>query len=182
MASFLQTHTSEQQHDVELKVAELYQDLAECDAAEREELLLLLRDRHTRYLQGGLGQLPAGFVSLDASKPWICYWILHGLALLDNPLPRSITEDQIIAFLSSCQHPTGGYGGGPGQLPHLAPTYAAISALLTLGGLEAYRCTHDTHPTDTHPWMAYEPKNGVMLNCVCDVSSNVTPKNHMQVW
>jgi protein farnesyltransferase subunit beta len=44
---------------------------------------------------------------------------------------------QVTAFLSSCQHPEGGYGGGPGQLAHLAPTYAAVSALLTLGGQEA---------------------------------------------
>ena len=25
---------------------------------------------------------PGGYVSLDASKPWLCYWILHGLHLL----------------------------------------------------------------------------------------------------
>lgn len=53
---------------------------------------------------------------------------------------------QVVAFLSSCQHPEGGYGGGPGQLAHLAPTYAAVSALLTLGGQEALtsinRCTN----------------------------------------
>lgn len=44
---------------------------------------------------------------------------------------------QVVAFLNSCQHPDGGYGGGPGQMAHLAPTYAAVSALLTLGGEEA---------------------------------------------
>jgi len=44
---------------------------------------------------------------------------------------------QVVSFLSSCQHPQGGYGGGPCQLAHLAPTYAAVSALLTLGGQEA---------------------------------------------
>eukprot|EP00775_Hariotina_reticulata_P002241 gene2241-2553_t len=160
MARFLQTHTSEQQHTVELKVAELYEDLSACDAAEREDLLLLLRDRHARYLQGGLGQLPAGFVSLDASKPWICYWVLHGLVLLEHPLPRSITEDQIIAFLSSCQHPTGGYGGGPGQMPHLAPTYAAISALLTLGGQAAYRSIDRAALSDFLHRMAIPPEQG----------------------
>ena len=29
--------------------------------------------------------------------------------------------------------------GGPGQLPHLAPTYAAVLALCTVGSLEAYQ-------------------------------------------
>ena len=124
---------------MELKIADLYQELSEFESPERDELLLLLRDRHARYLQGGLGELPSGFISLDASRPWICYWILHGLALLDQPLPRHITADQIVTFLSSCQHPDGGYGGGPGQIAHLAPTYAAVSALLTLGGEAAYR-------------------------------------------
>ncbi|KAL6994330.1 protein farnesyltransferase [Sarracenia purpurea var. burkii] len=35
------------------------------------------------------------------------------------------------------QHPDGGYGGGPGQLPHLATTYAAVNSLITLGGHKA---------------------------------------------
>lgn len=43
----------------------------------------LMRDKHAAYLQRGLTQLPPGFVSLDASRPWIIYWILHGLELLD---------------------------------------------------------------------------------------------------
>lgn len=51
---FLRTDTSEQQHTLELKVSEIYQDLAEFDAADREEMLLLLRDKHTRYLQARL--------------------------------------------------------------------------------------------------------------------------------
>jgi protein farnesyltransferase subunit beta len=31
------------------------------------------------------------------------------------------------------QDPEGGYAGGPGQVPHLAPTYAAVNALCILG-------------------------------------------------
>ena len=44
-----------------------------------------------------------------------------------------VSPDDIAAFLASCQHPDGGFGGGPQQLPHLAPTYAAVAALATLG-------------------------------------------------
>jgi hypothetical protein len=51
MAAFLRTDTSDQQHELELKVSEMYQDLQEFDAADREEMLMLLRDKHTRYLQ-----------------------------------------------------------------------------------------------------------------------------------
>lgn len=39
----------------------------------------------------------------------------------------------VASFLGSCQHPDGGFGGGPQQLPHLAPTYAAVAALADLG-------------------------------------------------
>lgn len=159
-SKFLKTSTSEQQHALEVAIADQYQDLLEFDGEERDELLLLLRDRHGRYLQGGLGQLPSGFISLDASRPWICYWVLHGLALLDQPLPDSISPSQVIAFLNSCQHPEGGYGGGPGQISHLAPTYAAVSALLTLGGQEAYSSINRQGLWDFLCSMAVPPEQG----------------------
>lgn len=41
-------------------------------------------------------------------------------------------------FAYRCQSEDGGFGGGPGQLPHLAPTYAAVNALCSLGTAEAY--------------------------------------------
>jgi protein farnesyltransferase subunit beta len=43
----------------------------------------------------------------------------------------------IVQFLQRCQDPGGGFGGGPGQLPHLAPSYAAVATLVTLGSHEA---------------------------------------------
>ena len=78
-----------------------------------------------------------GFVSLESSRMWLCYWILHSLYLLDAPLPSKPSRSSIIHFLKECQHPSGGFGGGPGQLPHLATTYSAIAALVTLGGEDA---------------------------------------------
>jgi len=37
-----------------------------------------------------------------------------------------------------CQHESGGFSGGPQQLPHLAPTYAAVCALCIIGTEEAF--------------------------------------------
>lgn len=79
----------------------------------------------------------AGFSSLDASRPWIVYWIVHSLALLECPLPLAPSRTAIISFLASCQHPEGGFGGGPYQLAHLATTYAAVAALVTIGSEDA---------------------------------------------
>ncbi|CAG8450622.1 795_t:CDS:10 [Ambispora gerdemannii] len=97
----------------------------------------LEREKHVEFLGRGLIKLSKGFVSLDASKPWIAYWILHSLDLLGAP----ITEDLIdrgISTLSKYQNPTGGFGGGSGQISHVAVTYAAVNALAVLGTQEAY--------------------------------------------
>jgi len=45
----------------------------------------------------------------------------------------------VIAFLNRCQSETGGFGGGPGQISHLATTYAAINALCTLNSDKALK-------------------------------------------
>lgn len=30
---------------------------------------------------------------LDASRPWLCYWILHSLELLEEPVPSSVASE-----------------------------------------------------------------------------------------
>ncbi|KAB7500745.1 Protein farnesyltransferase subunit beta [Armadillidium nasatum] len=45
---------------------------------------------------------------------------------------------EIVEFLKKCQNPDGGYGGGPSQYSHLAPTYAAVCALAIIGTKEAF--------------------------------------------
>ena len=94
--------------------------------------LTLQRQQHVAYLRAGLETLSAGHAALDASRPWLCYWILHALALLDA-LPDEDTLNRAATFLARCQDKNGGFAGGPGQMPHLAPTYAAINALTTIG-------------------------------------------------
>lgn len=131
------TSTSKQQQQLEEDVVKFYTEILNEDDEEVNEILTLTRSIHISYVQGGLGSLPSGFASLDASRPWICFWVLHSLALMRAPLPHAISPDDIVSFLARCQHPQGGYGGGPMHLAHLAPTYAAVSALVTLGGEKA---------------------------------------------
>ena len=122
-----------------IQILPFYQEFDQFQPDELPEVLQLLRTAHVPYLQNGLGQLPASFASLDASRPWICYWIIHSLALLDAKLPDKPNADDIVFFLSCCQNPEGGYGGGPMQMSHLAPTYAAVCALIELGSETALR-------------------------------------------
>ena len=104
----------------------------------------LAREATVDYLLGGLRSLPAAFTSLDASRAWMVYWCVHGLALLgvdvasrDEALARDV-----VRFLRACRRRRGrracfGFGGGPGQMPHVATTYAATCALVTIGTEEA---------------------------------------------
>lgn len=95
----------------------------------------LLRRNHAEYLTNGLTYLSAGFVSLDASRPWIIYWILQALYLL-NEEPVHLYP-RIISTLATIQNNSGGFGGGPLQLSHAAPNYAAVLALCIVGTDEA---------------------------------------------
>ncbi|RKP22467.1 terpenoid cyclases/protein prenyltransferase alpha-alpha toroid, partial [Syncephalis pseudoplumigaleata] len=47
---------------------------------------------------------------------------------------------RLVNTLAACQHPEGGFGGGPDQLAHLAPTYAAVAAIAVVG--EGYDMIH----------------------------------------
>ncbi len=76
------THTTYEQKACEEKCAPL---LARPDAA-----CPLLRDAHAAYLLSALEGLPAGFVSLDASRAWLVYWSLHGVDVLGKRLPEGV--------------------------------------------------------------------------------------------
>lgn len=107
--------------------------------SEKREIRLM-REKHVRYLLAGLESLPGGYASLDASRPWICYWIVHSLSLLGVSLAdpeHAELGDRVVATMAKCRS-GGGFGGGPGQYPHLATTYAAVLALCTIGTPRAY--------------------------------------------
>ncbi|KAJ3220833.1 hypothetical protein HK099_003989 [Clydaea vesicula] len=98
------------------------------------------RKNHIGFLKKVVAHLPlsSGFISLDASKPWILYWTVHALDLLSYPLSKEL-QNRIISTLKNIQNPiTGGFGGGPGQISHLATSYAAVNCLAIIGTTEAF--------------------------------------------
>lgn len=101
----------------------------------KDKEIILQKELHANYLVKGLNGLSSGFVSLDSSRPWICYWIVHALYLL-NKEPIHLYPS-FISNLSKMQQPNGGFGGGPNQIAHCAPTYASILCLCTIGTPEA---------------------------------------------
>lgn len=113
---------------------------ASADSFAFAESVPLTREEHVAYCRAGLENLPAQMSSLDASRPWLCYWMTHSLELLGSPVDAQCAA-RLVDFLGTrCQDPDGGFAGGPGQLAHLAPTYAAVNTLVTLGTPEAYAC------------------------------------------
>ncbi|KAI9189219.1 CAAX farnesyltransferase (FTase) subunit beta [Blastocladiella emersonii ATCC 22665] len=101
------------------------------DAEDGSDPLLLRRARHQRYVQRNADALPAYMSALSASRPWLVYWLLHALDLLsaDHGLPEALRLRAATTVLRFQQRATGGFGGGLGQIAHLAPTYAAVHAL-----------------------------------------------------
>ena len=95
------------------------------------------RHRHVHLLVNNLQRLSSDYTCLDASRPWLLYWMLNALRLVGHELPTELSSE-IVTFLKTCQYRLGGYGGGPGQLAHLATTYAAVNAVSLLDTQEAY--------------------------------------------
>ena len=128
--------SSEEQKEVEEACLAYYQR-AEALSLELDGFPVLKRAKTIGFLRKGLKQLSRGYECLDASRPWLVYWIVHALELLGEGFSEKESRG-IVEFLSRCQSPEGGYGGGPGQVAHLAPTYAAVNALCILGTEEAF--------------------------------------------
>lgn len=140
------TRTSEEQKHVEDEVAMLLSEpgssysVLQGELFDDSGLVMLQRDKHIAYLKRGLQGLPGSWSSLDSSRTWIVYWIIHSLDLLDALHSPDMKDDfaSIIEFLAKCQLATGGFGGGPQQSPHTAAAYAAILSLLIIATPEAY--------------------------------------------
>ncbi|GMT11014.1 hypothetical protein PFISCL1PPCAC_2311, partial [Pristionchus fissidentatus] len=131
----LPTKTSEEQIKVEEEIAvTVGQFLA--TRVEGEKAPHFNRELHIAYVVSYLKQLPTSYQGLDSSRPWLCYWGVHSLNLLGYQMSEEM-KSEIVTFLKTCVHPDGGYGGGPGQLGHLATTYAAVLCLISIGTEQA---------------------------------------------
>ncbi|KAI2636709.1 terpenoid cyclases/protein prenyltransferase alpha-alpha toroid [Xylaria nigripes] len=133
----LVTDTSLRQDDVEDKCRPLLGGAHGDATVNRYRLPSLRRELHIKFLEKHLGSLPAAFKSADASRPWIFYWCLSGLALLGADVSKY--RDALVETARSMQNESGGFGGGFGQQSHLANTYAMVLALAIAGGESAYQ-------------------------------------------
>ncbi|KAF2001966.1 terpenoid cyclases/Protein prenyltransferase [Amniculicola lignicola CBS 123094] len=96
----------------------------------------LRKEAHIKFLKHALGRYPSNFAAMDAARPWLLYWSLQGLTALGHDV--SEYGERVVSTFAPFQHPTGGFGGGHGQLPHLACSYAATLSLIIVGTPSAY--------------------------------------------
>ncbi|XP_058453191.1 protein farnesyltransferase subunit beta [Malaya genurostris] len=125
------TATTTDQIKTESSVERLYSRYEQL-AAMDPSLPTLTRMDHARYLEISLERLSSGYECLDCSRPWLVYWILNAASVLGVKFTDSLLN-RVVDFLIKCRSQNGGFAGGPGQDPHLAPTYAAVNALCIIG-------------------------------------------------
>ncbi|KAJ3332244.1 hypothetical protein HDU76_000835 [Blyttiomyces sp. JEL0837] len=97
--------------------------------------MALLKDLHIKYI-----------VSLDEQKDRFEYWIsehlrLNGVywgltALILLKAPDALKREDVIAYVLSCQHEDGSFGGHVGHDGHLLYTLSAVQVLATLDALD----------------------------------------------
>ncbi|KAI0541937.1 terpenoid cyclases/protein prenyltransferase alpha-alpha toroid [Xylaria digitata] len=133
----LVTDTSVRQDAVERTCRDFLASTKEGIRVNHHGIASLSRERHIKFLEKNLGPLPAAFKAADASRPWIFYWCLNGLALLGVDVSKY--RDRLVATARSIQNESGGFGGGFGQQSHLATTYAMVLSLAIVGGEDAYQ-------------------------------------------
>mmetsp|Transcript_20327 Transcript_20327/g.33524 ORF Transcript_20327/g.33524 Transcript_20327/m.33524 type:complete len:416 (+) Transcript_20327:265-1512(+) len=145
------TETSQMQSDTEDLCGQFYKDITSMPELHVEQLkengfltedhqAKILRQKTVQYLYKGLSTpLGASYTSLDASRPWLIYWMLHALDLLEA-FPEELAV-RIRESLRTCGavDAEGAFGGGFMQSGHTATTYAAVLAICILGDEESFR-------------------------------------------
>lgn len=158
-----ETITSRDQQKTEHSVIECFKAffLSQGPTGEPQEIILD-RELHTEWLVRGLMHLPTNFAGLDASRPWFVFWISHALEML-GAFDEDRWASKVGSFLKHCQDSAGGFGGGPAQLPHLAPTYAATASLIIAGKEVAYSAA-DRAKTYQFLMRMKSPSGGFMMH------------------
>lgn len=132
----LVTETSEKQDDVvETCVPFLSAQSDQFSYYNEHGVPHLLREKHINFCHKQLNPLPAPFTRADAARPWFFYWTLTALSALGEDVGQY--RERLISTVAPLQNSTGGFGGGHGQMSHLATTYATVLSLAMVGGDDA---------------------------------------------
>eukprot|EP00064_Thunnus_orientalis_P001298 superscaffoldBa00000088_g1300 len=121
----VETVTSVEQKKVERSIEEVISVYKQIHSLPQPSLL---REQHYQYLKKGLRHLSDAYECLDASRPWLCFWILHSLELLEEPIPAAVaSEEKLLDFLWSVKQPDGSFVMHVGGEVDVRSAYCAAS-------------------------------------------------------
>lgn len=110
------------------------------------------KDRHRMYLNMAFSsKLPPQMTALDASQPWMLYWISNSLYLMNREWLEDDVKVHIAEKLFAIASEEGLFAGGVGQLPHIAATYASINALSLCDNID--NCWDQINKEEIYKWL-----------------------------
>lgn len=123
-----------------------------CEDLLAEKLRAFKRESMTQYLNYALTTtFPPQMTALDASQPWMVYWVANSLAVIEPSALDDELKHKIVNKLFSISPTKGPFGGGQGQLPHIAGTYAAINALALCDNID--NCWDSINRQAIYEWL-----------------------------
>lgn len=94
------TDTLSEQRDTEQKLARCLEQspaLVPGEQATEGGKTVLRKNEHTLFLTRTFYGLPSGYVTLDASRPWLMYWTVHSLDLLGVLIDQDLKNRYVFA-------------------------------------------------------------------------------------
>ncbi|KYQ89144.1 protein farnesyltransferase beta subunit [Tieghemostelium lacteum] len=91
-----------------------------------------------KFLKRSLEGVNSSHQALDSSKVWIAFWALNGLDLLGNLDSMQDVSERTASYFTVLQNSDGGFGGGNTHTSHSVSTFAAVSALFSVGTEQVY--------------------------------------------
>ncbi|CAI4059482.1 hypothetical protein SUVZ_04G1530 [Saccharomyces uvarum] len=156
----LETDTTAARHESLQSILDIY------DARENDEEPTLTKDFHKMYLNFAIETpLPPQMTALDASQPWMLYWTANSLKMMGQDWLADDVKRKIVDKLFAISPSGGPFGGGVGQLSHLASTYAAINALALCDNIDG--CWDRIDRKQIYKWLlSLKELNGGFETCL----------------
>ncbi|SCW01868.1 LAFE_0E09054g1_1 [Lachancea fermentati] len=155
----LSTETTQDRQEVVEVCEDLYHLL-------KHEDIHLLKEFHRMYLDYSFtNNLPPQLKALDASQPWLLYWIGNSLRLMNPKWLSKNYQQGISEKLLNASVNGGPFCGGLGQLPHLICNYAAVTALALCDNYDD--CWSKINVHGIYQWLlALKMPNGGFKTCL----------------
>ncbi|XP_018474875.1 geranylgeranyl transferase type-2 subunit beta 1 [Raphanus sativus] len=95
----------------------------------------LVADKHVRYIiMAEKKKESFETLVMDHLRMNGAYWGLTTLTLLDKL--GSVSVDEVVSWLMTCQHESGGFAGNTGHDPHVLYTLSAVQILALFDKLD----------------------------------------------